>query len=169
MTAAEVVLSYHNVTKSFGAARALDGVELEIRRGEIFGFIGPDGAGKTTMMRMAMGIINPDEGECLLLGSADRRAARTRAGENPRGLRSAAFQPIHEHERHGEYTAFRLALRQARKGGRGARGVHPLARRPLGLPRQVRGESLGRHEAEARARDRAAEHARDTSARRRRA
>ena len=45
MTAAEVVLSYHNVTKSFGAARALDGVELEIERGEIFGFIGPDGAG----------------------------------------------------------------------------------------------------------------------------
>ena len=83
MTAAEVVLSYHNVTKSFGAARALDGVELEIRRGEIFGFIGPDGAGKTTMMRMAMGIINPDEGECLLLGSADRRAARTRAGYVP--------------------------------------------------------------------------------------
>ena len=83
MTAAEVVLSYHNVTKSFGAARALDGVELEIRRGEIFGFIGPDGAGKTTMMRMAMGIINPDEGECLLLGSADRRAARVRAGYVP--------------------------------------------------------------------------------------
>ena len=83
MTAAEVVLSYHNVTKSFGAARALDGVELEIRRGEIFGFIGPDGAGKTTMMRMAMGIINPDEGECLLLGSSDRRAARTRAGYVP--------------------------------------------------------------------------------------
>ena len=83
MTAAEVVLSYHNVTKSFGAARALDGVELEIRRGEIFGLIGPDGAGKTTMMRMAMGIINPDGGECLLLGSADRRAARTRAGYVP--------------------------------------------------------------------------------------
>ena len=83
MTAAEVVLSYHNVTKSFGAARALDGVELEIKRGEIFGFIGPDGAGKTTMMRMAMGIINPDEGECLLLGSADRRAARVRAGYVP--------------------------------------------------------------------------------------
>ena len=58
-------------------------MELEIRRGEIFGFIGPDGAGKTTMMRMAMGIINPDEGECLLLGSADRRAARTRAGYVP--------------------------------------------------------------------------------------
>lgn len=83
MTAADVVLSYHNVTKSFGAARALDGVELEIRRGEIFGFIGPDGAGKTTMMRMAMGIINPDGGECLLLGSADRRAARVRAGYVP--------------------------------------------------------------------------------------
>lgn len=83
MTDAASVLSYHKVTKSFGAARALDGVELEIKRGEIFGFIGPDGAGKTTMMRMAMGIINPDEGECLLLGSADRRAARERAGYVP--------------------------------------------------------------------------------------
>ncbi len=83
MTDAASVLSYHNVTKSFGAARALDGVELEIKRGEIFGFIGPDGAGKTTMMRMAMGIINPDDGECLLLGSTDRRAARVRAGYVP--------------------------------------------------------------------------------------
>lgn len=83
MTDAASVLSYHNVTKSFGAARALDGVELDIKRGEIFGFIGPDGAGKTTMMRMAMGIINPDEGECLLLGSTDRRAARVRAGYVP--------------------------------------------------------------------------------------
>lgn len=83
MTDAADALSYRSVTKSFGAVRALDGVELEIKRGEIFGFIGPDGAGKTTMMRMAMGIINPDEGECLLLGSADRRAARERAGYVP--------------------------------------------------------------------------------------
>ena len=76
MTAAEVVLSYHNVTKSFGAARALDGVELEIERGEIFGFIGPDGAGKTTMMRMAMGIINPDETGASACCSARRTGAR---------------------------------------------------------------------------------------------
>ena len=83
MTEAGSVLAYRGVTKNFGSLRALDNVELEIRRGEIFGFIGPDGAGKTTMMRIAMGIVNPDAGECLLLGASDRRAARERAGYVP--------------------------------------------------------------------------------------
>ena len=81
--APERILSYRSVTKDFGALRALDGVDLEIKRGEIFGFIGPDGAGKTTMMRIAMGIINPDGGECSLLGSTDRRKARVMAGYVP--------------------------------------------------------------------------------------
>lgn len=76
----EVCLSYKGVCKSFGRIRALDGVDLEIRRGEIFGFIGPDGAGKTTLIRIAMGIANPDEGDCLLLGSNDRRKTRIHAG-----------------------------------------------------------------------------------------
>lgn len=79
----ESVLSYRGASKSFGSLRALCGVNLDVRRGEIFGFIGPDGAGKTTMMRMAMGTVNPDAGECLLLGSRDRRAARERAGYVP--------------------------------------------------------------------------------------
>ena len=79
----ESVLSYKNASKSYGAAQALRNVELDIRRGEIFGFIGPDGAGKTTMMRMALGIVNPDGGECLLLGQLNRRRARARAGYVP--------------------------------------------------------------------------------------
>ena len=79
----ESVLSYKNASKSYGAAQVLWNVELDIRRGEIFGFIGPDGAGKTTMMRMALGIINPDGGECSLLGSSDRRKARVMAGYVP--------------------------------------------------------------------------------------
>ena len=83
MTESEAVLTYENVTKSFGKAHALRGVNLQIKRGEIFGFIGPDGAGKTTMMRTAMGIINPDSGECRLLGSSDRRKARVSAGYVP--------------------------------------------------------------------------------------
>lgn len=80
MTNGDVCLSYRGVSKSFGQIRALDGVSLDIRRGEIFGFIGPDGAGKTTLIRIAMGITNPDEGECLLLGSTDRRKTRVHAG-----------------------------------------------------------------------------------------
>ena len=79
----ESVLSYKNASKSYGAAQALRNVELDIRRGEIFGFIGPDGAGKTTMMRMALGIINPDVGECRLLGQLNRRRARMMAGYVP--------------------------------------------------------------------------------------
>ena len=79
----EICLSYKGVKKAFGKIHALKGVNLEIRRGEIFGFIGPDGAGKTTLIRIAMGIVNPDEGECLLLGNSDRRGARIHAGYVP--------------------------------------------------------------------------------------
>jgi len=80
----DVCLSYRNASKTFGAVKALDDVTLDIHRYEIFGFIGPDGAGKTTMIRMAMGILNPDPGgACRLLGSLDRRKARFSAGYVP--------------------------------------------------------------------------------------
>jgi ABC-2 type transport system ATP-binding protein len=62
---------------------ALADVSLEIYRGEIFGFIGPDGAGKTTLIRIAMGITNPDQGECTLLTEKNRRKARVNAGYVP--------------------------------------------------------------------------------------
>ena len=80
MEKGEVCLSYKGVSKRFGEIQALKDVDLEIRKGEIFGFIGPDGAGKTTLIRIAMGITNPDEGECDLLGIANRRKARIHAG-----------------------------------------------------------------------------------------
>ena len=76
----EIALSYEHVTKRFGSITALSDVSFEIRRGEIFGLISPDGSGKTTLIRIAMGIINPDEGECRLLGSTDRKKARSHAG-----------------------------------------------------------------------------------------
>ncbi len=50
------------VRKSFGALKAVDGITLEIPKGEIFGLVGPDGAGKTTTLRMLAGLIDPDEG-----------------------------------------------------------------------------------------------------------
>ena len=79
----EICLSYKGVGKKFKNISALDDVYLEVCRGEIFGFIGPAGAGKTTLIRMAMGITNPDRGECTLLGSTDRRKARKNAGYVP--------------------------------------------------------------------------------------
>jgi len=79
----EVCLSYKDVIKKFKNVTALDGIDLEVYSGEIFGFIGPDGAGKTTLIRIAMGITNPDQGECTLLGNKERRKTRTKAGYVP--------------------------------------------------------------------------------------
>ncbi len=79
----ELCLSCKNVSKNFGSFKALSDVTLDIYKGEIFGFIGPDGSGKTTLIRMAMGILNPDSGECSLLGSEDRKLARRHAGYIP--------------------------------------------------------------------------------------
>ena len=59
---------FDNVRKSFGAARALDGVSLSIGQGEIFSLLGPSGCGKTTLLRLAAGFEAPDRGRVLLEG-----------------------------------------------------------------------------------------------------
>jgi ABC-2 type transport system ATP-binding protein len=56
------------VTKKYGAFRALDNVSFEIREGEIFGYIGPNGAGKTTTLKILVGLINDFQGEVLIGG-----------------------------------------------------------------------------------------------------
>jgi ABC-2 type transport system ATP-binding protein len=56
------------LTKAFGDVTAVSGLDLVVRRGEIFGLIGPDGAGKTTTMRILSGIMRPDGGEAVVLG-----------------------------------------------------------------------------------------------------
>lgn len=57
-----------NLTKSFGDAVAVDNLDLEVRRGELFGLVGPDGAGKTTFMRMLAAIMEPTSGEAWIAG-----------------------------------------------------------------------------------------------------
>ena len=56
------------VVKSFGRARALDGLDLEVARGEVHGFLGPNGAGKSTTIRILLGILRADAGRIRLLG-----------------------------------------------------------------------------------------------------
>ena len=60
------VLALDRVVKSFGGTRAVDGLSLEVAPGEMFGLIGPDGAGKTTTLRMMCGLLRPDSGEVRL-------------------------------------------------------------------------------------------------------
>jgi ABC-2 type transport system ATP-binding protein len=56
------------LSKSFGRVTAVDGIDLEVRPGEIFGIVGPDGAGKTTLIRMLVGILDPTGGAAEVAG-----------------------------------------------------------------------------------------------------
>ncbi|MBK8246623.1 MAG: ABC transporter ATP-binding protein [Gemmatimonadetes bacterium] len=58
----------HQVQKALGATRALDGVSLEVNPGELFGLVGPDGGGKTTLFRILTTLLVPDAGQATVLG-----------------------------------------------------------------------------------------------------
>jgi ABC-2 type transport system ATP-binding protein len=75
-----------NLTKRYGRFTAVDGINLEIRRGELFGFLGPNGAGKTTTMRMIAGILRPTAGRITIAGddiAEDPIRAKSRLGFIP--------------------------------------------------------------------------------------
>ena len=75
-----------NISKSYGEIKALDNVSFEVKKGELFGLIGPDGAGKTTLFRLLTTLINPDAGSATVDGLdmiKDYRAIRTRVGYMP--------------------------------------------------------------------------------------
>ena len=77
-----------NITKRFGNTLAVDALSLAVPRGSVYGFIGPNGSGKTTTLRMIMNIIYPDAGEIRVLGERLRGACLDRIGYMPeeRGL-----------------------------------------------------------------------------------
>jgi ABC-2 type transport system ATP-binding protein len=58
----------NGLTKRYGHRRAVDGVNLTVRRGEVYGFVGPNGSGKTTTLRMLLGLVRPTSGEATVLG-----------------------------------------------------------------------------------------------------
>ena len=81
-------LELRGLSKSFGTVRALDDCSLTVHEGEIYGFVGSNGAGKTTAMRIALGVLAADAGEVLFDGRPLDHAARARVGYMPeeRGL-----------------------------------------------------------------------------------
>ncbi len=62
------MLVIKNLEKSYGSFKAVKGLNLEIKKGEIFGFIGPNGAGKSTTMKIISGLLSPDSGEVYVDG-----------------------------------------------------------------------------------------------------
>ena len=66
--AAELAIDVHGLNKSFGKKHVVKDFSLQVRRGEIYGFLGPNGSGKTTSIRMLCGLLKPDSGSGKCLG-----------------------------------------------------------------------------------------------------
>jgi ABC-2 type transport system ATP-binding protein len=73
----------HHVTKTFGRHVAVDDLSLAVPAGTVYGFIGPNGSGKTTTLRMIMRILHPDRGDIRVLGEETLGAANDRVGYLP--------------------------------------------------------------------------------------
>ncbi len=74
------------VSRRFGGFTAVDGVDLQLGRGEVVGLLGANGAGKTTLIRMLLGLLPATAGEVRLFGGPPSREARRRVGYVPQGL-----------------------------------------------------------------------------------
>ncbi len=72
---ARPIMEVDDLTRDFGAFRAVDGVSFQVERGEIFGLLGPNGAGKSTTFKMLLGLLPPTGGAARVLGIDLRRAA----------------------------------------------------------------------------------------------
>src|ERR1700744_894178 len=68
-------IEVRGLRKSFGRTQALDGLDLDVRTGEVHAFLGPNGAGKTTTIRILLGLLHKDGGEVSLLGGCPGRDA----------------------------------------------------------------------------------------------
>jgi len=89
-TSAEVVVSVRGLTKVFKdfwsrpKARAVDGVDFEVRRGEVFGLLGPNGSGKSTTVKLLLGLLNPTKGHIEVFGHSPRHVqTKSRIGYLP--------------------------------------------------------------------------------------
>lgn len=75
-TPSPIVIDVQGLTKSYGGRMVVDHVDIRVERGRIYGFLGPNGSGKTTTIRMLCGLLTPDEGQGRCLGYDIRTEAR---------------------------------------------------------------------------------------------
>ena len=94
----EPILEIEGLTKIYsGGLKALDGVDLSIRKGEIFALLGPNGAGKTTLIGAVCGLVRPSSGTMRAFGhdlSSDWRSARRRIGLVPQEMATDMFEEV---------------------------------------------------------------------------
>jgi len=88
MPDSELAIETHGLTKYFGSKRVVDGLDLKMPKGKIYGFLGRNGAGKSTTIQMLLGLLEPTEGSAKILGFDCKRLpseARARIGYLPEG------------------------------------------------------------------------------------
>src|SRR6476661_1467720 len=94
----QTVISIQGLAKTYASGlQALKGVDLEIRRGEIFALLGPNGAGKTTLISIVCGLVRATSGDVLVEGAhwrRDYKAARRRIGLVPQEMNIDVFEPV---------------------------------------------------------------------------
>ncbi len=73
------VIATRSLTKRYGPVLAVDDIDLDVREGDVYGFLGANGSGKTTTVRMLLGLVLATSGEADVLGSPMPRSARQRA------------------------------------------------------------------------------------------
>ena len=99
------IIETRDLTRRFGELTAVDRLNLTVAEGEIFGLVGPDGAGKTTTLRMLCGLVDADRGQRARGGA--RRGARVAGGERPDRLHGAALRPVPGSDRGREHVLLR--------------------------------------------------------------
>jgi ABC-2 type transport system ATP-binding protein len=111
----EFLIEITEVTKVFGATRAVDGVTFEAPSGKVTGFLGPNGAGKTTTLRVLLGLARPDAGDARIDGTlyADLRSPRRMLGAV---LDSTGFHPGRTGRNHLRVLARAAGISRGRVG-----------------------------------------------------
>lgn len=102
----EQAIYLSNLHKAYGSLQVLRGVNLEVARGDIFGLLGPNGVGKTTLINTILGLLRPDDGTVRVFGEEDRSRISARIGYLPERPRY-----------HGQFTAREYLTMLARLSG----------------------------------------------------
>lgn len=76
----EIILNVENLSKSFGKIKAVNQLSFEVRKGQVYGILGPNGSGKTTTLSMLLDLIPPDKGEFSWFGQLPSKESRKRIG-----------------------------------------------------------------------------------------